>query len=92
MKAVDECGGMSERKQGRLLHFSVVAAREAMVTQYFLFVWQEGERMREKSEGSEKDFTYPDTGACTDSKLHTGRRGSYYLTFKHLNATNWVVI
>ncbi|XP_026234770.1 pro-interleukin-16 isoform X2 [Anabas testudineus] len=31
---------------------------------------QEGERIREQSEGSEKDFTYPDSAACTDSRLH----------------------
>lgn len=87
VKAVDECGGMSKRKQGTLLHLSVVAAREAMVTQHFLFVWQEGERIREQSEGSEKDFTHPDTAACTDSRLHSGRRLVLLDTFKHLNAT-----
>ncbi|XP_059213561.1 pro-interleukin-16 [Centropristis striata] len=32
---------------------------------------QEGERIREESEGT-KDFTHPDTAACTNNRLHTG--------------------
>lgn len=60
---------------GSRVHYctSVVAAREAVMTQYFLFVQQEGERIREESEGSKEDFTHPDSAASTN-RLHTGRR------------------
>lgn len=65
----DEC------LSGSSVHYctSLVAARKAVVTHFFLFVWQEGELLREQSEGS-KDFTHPDTAACTTGRLHTGRR------------------
>ncbi|XP_070758841.1 pro-interleukin-16 [Enoplosus armatus] len=33
---------------------------------------QEGERIREQSEGSKEDFTHPDTAACTNNRLHSG--------------------
>ncbi|XP_051235932.1 pro-interleukin-16 isoform X2 [Dicentrarchus labrax] len=33
---------------------------------------QEGERIREQSEGSKEDFTHPDSAACTNDRLHTG--------------------
>lgn len=57
---------LDERNQGD----SVVVAREAAVTQHFLFVQQEGARTREPSAGNQEDFSHPDRA---DNGLHPGR-------------------
>lgn len=66
---VDEC---LSRKQGRSLHLFLWLLLEKLLW-HFLFVQQEGERIREQSEEGKKDFTHPDTAACTNDRLQTGK-------------------
>lgn len=71
---------MSERKYGTLLHCSVVAAREVLVIQCFLFVKQEEEREHSKTS---KAFAQADIVLCSDNSRDTGRRQgtvTYYLS------------
>lgn len=60
------------RKQGTLLHLSLRLLLEKLLW-HFLFVQQEGERIREQSEEGKEDFTHPDAAACTDDRLQTGK-------------------
>lgn len=61
------------------MHLSVVDTREAVVTKYFLFVKQEGERIREDSEGIKENASQP--VADTNNGLHSGKTSITILYF-----------